>query len=68
MARHEPGKTWMLRQAGQYPNGWVETQNDKEILIAYADDKLDLESFICSRRDARLFAKRIMECLEGTKG
>jgi len=66
MAKHEPTMTWMLRSAGKYPNGWIETENDKEILIAYAADQLEFERIICSRSDARLFAKRILACLEAT--
>ena len=58
----------MLRQPGQYPNGYVETAEIDSVKVRYviaADAWPD--GFICTRRDARLFAKRIMECLEGTK-
>lgn len=68
MARHEPGKIWALRRTGKFPNGWVETENEKEIRLGYQHDQLGYRGgFICSRPDARLFAKRILECLEATK-
>jgi hypothetical protein len=68
MAKHDPFKVWMLRPVGQYPNGSVQTENKHEISVMYQAGELQYESgFICTRRDARLLVKRILECLEATK-
>ena len=69
MSKHKPGTIWMLRPAGQYPNGCVETVRDGKLVIEYSPDRTPYESvcFRMPRADARLLAKRIMECLEATK-
>lgn len=69
-AKHEPGKVWMLRRVGEHPNGSVRTLPDGWLEIQYSPERNPFEDrcFKMSRATARLLAKRIMECLEGTKG
>ena len=61
-----PGTTWMLRVFGVTPNGVVRTTDDDRILIAVWDGKAEERVITVSRRDARLLARRINQCLDGT--
>lgn len=69
MAKHKPDKVWDLRKEGD-SNGYVMTVSDKKLYIYYYSDMKDPESIISyeiSRTDARLLARRILECLDETK-
>lgn len=67
MARHKPTVIWMLRRAGRYPNGCVKTESENELSVTYQANELQFESgFICSRKDAKLFVRRILQCLQET--
>jgi len=69
MGKHLPTVIWMMRRIGVYPNGWVETASDDRIAISYTHGighgvyRIEL-----SRKDARLLAKRINQCLDDTRG
>ena len=68
MAKHNPGTFWPLHRVGKYPNGYIQTASDQEIAICFVpDEESDAGCFNLSRRDARLLAKRILQCLEATK-
>lgn len=69
MAKHIPDKVWELRKDGE-SNGYVNTINNKLLHIYYYGDINDMNSIIdfdINRNDARLLAKRILECLEDSK-
>ena len=69
MSKHNDKKVWMLRKDGD-SNGFVWTKNDKEIHLYYysnINDPTSIIDFDMNRIDARLLAKRILECLDDTK-
>jgi hypothetical protein len=69
MAKHLPDKVWDLRKDGE-SNGYVMTINDKMIYVYYYGDMNDptkIVDFQINRNDARLLARRILECLEESK-
>lgn len=62
-----PSASWFLRSpVGAYPNGYVRTAIDDCIQVAYFERAGYPQSLILNRRDARLLAKRINQCLDGT--
>lgn len=62
-----PNTTWFLRYPlSGYPNAYVNTGQDDEIRVTYFLHENDAQTFFLSRRDARLLAKRINECLDAT--
>ena len=69
MAKHIPNKVWELRKDGD-SNGYVMTISDKKIYVYYygdMDNPLSIMDLEISRTDARLLARRILECLEESK-
>lgn len=56
----------MLRPFGVTPNGVVRTTDDDRILIAVWDGRKEERVLTVSRRDARLLARRINQCLNAT--
>lgn len=68
MAKHDPKKVWMIRKEGD-SNGYVRTHDSKTINIHYGNmnNPTEIVDFIMSRTDARVLAKRILDCLEETK-
>ena len=68
MAKHTSCALWMLRRPGVYPNGWVRTWDKDRIAFFLVNaEGEDGYGYVCPRKDARLLAKRILECLEATK-
>ena len=69
MAKHIPDKVWDLRKDGD-SNGYVMTIDNKKVFVYYYGDMNNpnsIVSFEITRQDARLLAKRILECLEDSK-
>ena len=63
-----PGTSWMLRRPiSSYPNGYVLTLEDDLIQVVYFEHANYPQTMILSRRDARLMARRINECLDGSR-
>lgn len=63
IANRAPGRTWGLRIADVNPT-YVSTGPDETIEIySYATGRLT----VFSRKDARLLARRINQCLDGTR-
>ena len=60
-----PGTVWGLRYPGTYPNGHVRTTDDDEIEVGYYHGFTE-RYITLPRRDARLLAKRINQCLDKT--
>jgi len=64
-----PGSVWALRLSSL--NTYVSTGDNETINIIGPCDGIDnghgLARLTMSRRDAKLLAKRITQCLEGTK-
>ena len=61
-----PSTIWPVRQVGVYPNYYVQTEDDDRISIASADGGMYMTAILMSRKDARLLAKRINQCLDET--
>jgi len=58
---------WCMRwPPATYPNGYVSTREDDLIQVAYFEREGYPQSMTLSRKDARLLAKRINQCLDGT--
>ena len=69
MAKHQPDKIWDLRKDGD-SNGYVKTISNQKLQIYYYADMenpLSITDFEINRQDARMLAKRILECLDKTK-
>ena len=69
MAKYVPDKIWDLRKDGD-SNGYVMTISDKKIYVYYYSDMNNPQSIVdfeINRTDARLLARRILECLEESK-
>lgn len=74
MANHKPGSIWSLRGPGDTINAYVRTTaptptTPTEIAIVgpAGEHGVQYTEIILSRKDARLLAKRIQQCLEDTK-
>ena len=68
MPKHKPGSIWMMRSPGKYPNGEVSTTLDGRLSLSYYEKRIGyITGISMSRRDARLLAKRINQCLDETK-
>lgn len=63
-----PTVIWGLRRLGKHPNGYVRTADAQHIEIAHSyGPGYDSRRITIPRADARLLAKRILQCLEETK-
>lgn len=62
-----PGTTWFMRQVSVYPNGYVTTHEGDLVGVYYFDSFGDAQTILLRRRDARLLAKRINQCLDDTR-
>ena len=58
MGKHLPSVIWAL---GFDCKSYVRTDSPNSLLI-----KIDQEAFTVSRQDARMLARRINQCLDGT--
>lgn len=68
MPHHKPTTFWAVKKIGVYPNSYVQTTEDNMISISLFHEKdVDGIGFKIDRRFARLFAKRINQCLDETK-
>ena len=56
----------MRRDVGSYPNGYIQTADDDEIRVTYFMHEGYPQTIFMTRRDARLIAKRINQCLDAT--
>lgn len=62
-----PSSIWSLRHPGTYPNAWVRTiEGDRIEVTQVASADFALGRLVLSRRDARLLARRLNECLDAT--
>lgn len=62
-----PGTAWFLRPPPTYPNGYVTTESGDEIQVVFSErEGSSPAAMYMSRRDARLLAKRINQCLDET--
>lgn len=69
MPKHMENKTWMIRKEGD-SNGHIHTIDKRNINVYYYGDINNPSSIIdfdISRSDARILARRILECLDETK-
>jgi hypothetical protein len=62
-----PNTSWFLRwPVSEYPNGYVLTTYEDEIRVTYFETPDEVATLFLSRKDARLLAKRINQCLDAT--
>jgi hypothetical protein len=69
MSKHNEKKIWMIRKEGD-SNGYVRTSDSKLLNIHYyanINNTSEIVDFNITRNDARVLAKRILDCLEDTK-
>jgi hypothetical protein len=77
MAKHKPGSIWSFRHALPY-DSYVRTANPQalEFVLAFtipteqnngANGTVPFTTIRMPRREARLLARRILQCLEDTK-
>lgn len=69
MPKHLPDKIWDLRKDGD-SNGYVKTISTSKVQVYYYADMNNPNTIIdfdINRQDARMLAKRILECLDKTK-
>lgn len=64
MAKHL-NITWPIRKLGTYPNGFVQTDDEKHISIIWATAN-DGKEWVITRHEAKMLARRITQCLERT--
>ena len=70
MAVHWPGAIWSLRKPGPgRPQSYVQTKDEQSLWLTLPDpgDERMVYQFPISRKDARLLAKRINQCLDATR-
>ena len=64
-----PGSTWLLRhpKVSRGSNGSVQTMEGDYIAIGHWGDMvMGPQTLVLNRKDARLLAKRINQCLDAT--
>ena len=67
MTDRAPNTVWTLRKFGATPNASVRTMPEDHIGIGHWGDlRLGPQTLTLSRKDARLLAKRINQCLDAT--
>lgn len=68
MSKHKESTIWAVRQIGEYPNFYVKTDGDRCLEISSVrEETVYAYSISFTRRDARLLAKRINQCLDETR-
>ena len=68
MSKHKPTTVWMTRLDSKKPYQTVRTRMDGEIAIAFfPGNRGDGFGVTIRRRDARMLARRINQCLDDTK-
>ena len=69
MGRHKPAHLWAVKHVGTYPQIYVKTNGPGFITVSHFADSEEKygRGFTMKRRDARLLAKRINQCLDATK-
>ncbi len=67
MGKHK-NAVWPVKPVGEYPQIYVATQNDKEIYLQFHKEQGPAGiRLVMSRRQARMLARRINQCLDDTK-
>lgn len=66
--KRESNVTWAGKEIGTYPNVYIACDGQSELRLSYNPTGAQLmETWIMDRRLARIFAKRINQCLDDTK-
>lgn len=69
MPKHKPDMIFDIRKDGD-SNGYVKTVSTSKVQVYYyadINDPTSIVDFEVNRLDARMLAKRILECLDKTK-
>lgn len=68
MAIHLPGTLWSLRGPGVGPQPHVRTADERTLVLTWpAGESGYAYELRINRRDARLLARRINQCLDATR-
>lgn len=68
MPKHYSAQCWAMRPVGKYPQVYVRTITEKSVSCIYHEyEGQPGTGFVLTRRDARLLAKRINQCLDSTR-
>jgi len=62
----KPGAIWTLRGIGQANNCFVRTKENDMVEIVF-EDLNGIATVMLTRKDARLLAKRVNQCLDGSR-
>jgi len=67
MSKHV-NAVWLTQPLGKYPYGIVKTFDEKNVSVGICSAKGKyITNLVFTRREARLLAKRINQCLDATK-
>lgn len=67
MAKHLPTTVWHTRLGTEAPYQTVRTHDGKTVIVGFMPGKkMDGWAILLSRKDARLLARRINQCLDHT--
>ena len=63
-----PTTTWFMRDPTpeNYPNGYVRTADNDMVQVIFCEERGQTCGLMLTRKDARLLAKRINQCLDRT--
>lgn len=67
MAKHRPTVVWPTRRLGSYPQQYVRTADEQTLELSFhTEAEFAGWAVKLSRRDARMLARRINQCLDET--
>jgi len=67
VSKHKPCVIWQTRLDGKGPYQWTQTASKSDVWIGFMPGNKEPGFKVrMSRRDARLLAKRITQCLDDT--
>lgn len=68
MGKHKPAQLWAVKPVGTYPQIYVRTNSGQSVAVLFCEHMAtEGIGFVLPRRDMRLLAKRINQCLDATK-
>lgn len=67
-ANRAPSQTWPTKPVGEYPQVYVETRSDDQIaIVRYETSGSVAQVITLPRKEARMLARRVNQCLDGTR-
>lgn len=65
MPKHLPTTAWRLRK--EHSHGYVQTADEQHLALSFPDSEGMVIMVKVTRADARLWIRRIQQCLDATK-